>query len=955
LLSACLATLAQAADAPVGAAAAAGDEELTEVVVTGSRLITNGNDLPQPVTIVQTDELLRDEPSSIIDSINNLPVFAQSRSPNSIAATGGLGAGSPGAQQLNLRNLGPNHTLVLLDGQRLPYGTYTEVVDADIIPEMLIARVENVTGGVSAVYGSDAVAGVVNFVVDRNFNGVKYLAQAGRSTHGDDPSYKFGVAAGTSLFGGGAHLEGSYTYLEDDGILDRGSARPGVVNIGYIGPSPLSSCGGDPTNPCTAYYTNQRDPTFSYGGIVNPKIVNGLQTGTTFKANGVLSPFVNGIPVGPSSVGNPGTWQIGGDGYYSNASLKQALTNHEGFARFDAGDSDAIRFHIQGTLEDKQNQGRTGSNILNISNVTLSTSNPFLPANFATAAGLAPGATTFKFSKNFQSPVQTLTVQARQYFINAGLEGKLGHFDWGVDVNQGASQLSDHVNYNWNLQRLAAALDAVPGANGPVCYASTQAATAAQYADCVAFNPFGPTATSAAAINYANNPTEWLNIKNDLHAATGHIGGDLFNDWAGPVGAVVSTEWRRQSLSYTSQGAGQTVNCTGLRAPCGQGLGYNPGRALYSTVLVNQPEASQSVKEAAIEINIPVLKDVFLVKQFDLNLAGRYTNYDTSGVYRTWKGGLNWKINDSVTIRGVTSKDIRAPNLYELFQPDTQTVSAGGGSDLSTNPPTPIPGGTFYNESGGNPNLSAEIGRTKTLGVVFRPDFVPGLSIALDYFGIEVDNALVSGITNGSDPPVQLACYAGNSAACQLIVRNSAGQVIGFKSETINVSTFYTNGEDLEINYARLLFGHPFSFRLFTEHQPTLTIAAPSVGVTESQYAGEAAPAGSPGEAKWRVLGGFTFQPVANLNVNVNERWRSSLRATPDVPTYYDVHVDAVAYTDLDVSYHVQAFGGEHDLYLHVQNLFDKAPPPFGNNNVGYSFGDDPIGRYVTVGVRGKF
>jgi outer membrane receptor protein involved in Fe transport len=474
----------------------------------------------------------------------------------------------------------------------------------------------------------------------------------------------------------------------------------------------------------------------------------------------------------------------------------------------------------------------------------------------------------------------------------------------------------------------------------------------------VPLNPFGPTTLTAAALNYVTERTVWLNALNNIAEVAGHIGGDLFNDWAGPVKADLSAEYRDLSEQYVSQGSNQTVDCTGLRQPCGGGTAAQ-GAGLYQYFIGTFPKATQSVKEAALEVEVPLLKDLPLAKQVDLNAAGRRTAYSIAGDYSTYKAGLNWKVNDSVTLRAMTSKDIRAPSVYELFQPIAQNVPTTCQTDYLTGNCL----GGLYVQTGGNPNLSAEIGRTKTLGIVLRPEFVPGFSLALDYFHTIISNALIMGALNGTDQSTQEACYASggtsslnnpaNSPFCPLIIRDAAGNLLGFSSQTLNVSSINTWGEDLEINYARQMFNRPFAFRLFIEQQPHNYTDIPGTPTTDS--AGAAAPAGSPGEPATRILASVNFDLFPSWSVNLDERWRSSLNPSSDPTQFYNIRVASVGYTDIDLSHKMQAFRSDLQVFLHVQNLFDKMPPVFANNNTAYSFGDDPVGRYVTIGVRGKF
>ena len=193
---------------------AAQEGEDSPIVVTGSRIVRNGNSAPTPVTVVSAEQLAATTPTNIPDALNKLPAFTGSRSPNTIATGTNPGTGN----YLNLRAFGTQRTLILLDGRRVPPTSYDGTVNVDVLPQALMQRVDVVTGGASAVYGSDAVTGVVNFVLDKRFEGLKGVAQGGISSRNDDESWKVGLAGGISLFGGRGHLIGSVEHTDRQGI-----------------------------------------------------------------------------------------------------------------------------------------------------------------------------------------------------------------------------------------------------------------------------------------------------------------------------------------------------------------------------------------------------------------------------------------------------------------------------------------------------------------------------------------------------------------------------------------------------------------------------------------------------------------------------------------------------------------------------------------------------------------
>src|ERR1700722_8359021 len=249
-----IALLASLFSAPVCAqttSAASGDGQGTQtasveqVTVTGSRVISDVANSPTPVTAVSTDELLTTTPTNIADGLNKLPIFQNSGSNRSLTSGGGGGSTGGSGDFLNLRNFGQQRTLVLLDGMRLPAGNQGGSVDVSPLPQTLMTRVDVVTGGASSVYGSDAITGVVNFILDKNFDGVKYEANSGISEYGDGLKYKVNVAAGTDLFGGRGHIEGSIEYRHGDGVLE--SARP-IFAVGLASYNTGSTAAAPVTN-----------------------------------------------------------------------------------------------------------------------------------------------------------------------------------------------------------------------------------------------------------------------------------------------------------------------------------------------------------------------------------------------------------------------------------------------------------------------------------------------------------------------------------------------------------------------------------------------------------------------------------------------------------------------------------------------------------------------------------
>lgn len=906
-------------------------EETDAIVVTGSRVITNGNNSPTPVTVISQETLQNVRPTTISDGLNSLPVFAGSRGQlSNPSATGGVGAGNGAASQLNLRNIGSQRNLVLLDGRRVQPTSNTNIVDVDMIPQALVKRVDMVTGGVSAVYGSDAVTGVINFVTDTNFNGVKAHAQYGISEYGDGGAFNAGVTAGTELFGGRGHIEASYEYRDDKGVLRR-SDRPWWNENGVVG------------NGGTAPYEllgDLRLSAFPFGGRITCGASCALN-GQYFASNGVLSPFVNGTATSTNGV------QVGGAGGYQDMSLKSPLKSHQFYGRFDFDVTDDVHFFASVAGNIKTNT--YFADTFRLTNATLSSTNAFLAPQYQ-AALAAAGVSSFTLSKlDAAGPRFNPEAKSNQYLVTTGLDGSLGGAKWNVAYSHGYSRLKTVLHDDVNNQHLAAALDAVvdPGTGNIVCSASLTDPT--HYGDCVPLDPFGPTSTSQAAYNYVMGDVTYVanTYQDDVVA---DISGSPISTWAGPVNVALSGEWRRQSFNATSNGAPDDLaDCTGLSANCTQGK-----TGLWAQTFPSSPSVHQSVWEAAVEANVPLLKDVPLVQSFDLNGAARYTKYDTVGDYWTWKIGADWHVNDDLRFRGTISRDIRAPTLNDLYAPES--VVTVQFTDLQTGNSPTVPSINY-----GNQNLTAEIGKTKTVGFVYKPHYLPGWSLAVDYYNIEISNAITT--VQGFNAGYQQECIDDPSSPyCALQVRDSSGNITAWLVTVINIADIKTEGVDVELDYHGNFLGHPLMLRGLAAYQPHVKFSQPGT-VTVDQGGVAFGTTGRTASPTWRLTGIASYQLTDNFRVDLQEVWRNGMKlwASGD---WVSNHVRPFGVTSINLNWKIpdEHLGGA-EFFLNVNNVFDANPPPANGANSATGVGgfngfvatDDAIGRYWTAGFRVKF
>ncbi|TCM15388.1 TonB-dependent receptor-like protein [Novosphingobium sp. PhB165] len=931
--------MAQSADAPAAAdtapQAANPAPSVPDIIVTGSRVIRSGAASPTPLTTISTDSLMVASPSgSISDALNTLPVFSGSR--NSFSNPGsnatGVQGGNGAANVLNLRNLGATRTLVLFDGHRIPPTLYNSSVDVDLIPQELIRSVDIVTGGVSAVYGSDAVSGVVNYVLNRNFNGFQAHAEVGISQEGDAANRDFGGAFGFKV-GSRGHFEASVQHRENDGILNRAYDRD-WDNLAAV------QGGGTTANP---YYlaSNVRLSNYAFGGYISSK---GVLSGQHFGSNGVLSAFDRGTATGSSCC------QIGGDGAYQNSSMISPFRGTQLFGRFDYDLTDDIHVYVQGAANLKKNTSYTGWNQL--AGLTYSTSNAFLPEAYQDQFAAA-GQSTFTMNQIWSgAPRIEALSKTRQIYLNAGIEGSLGGWKWDATYTHGMSRLKTTISNLPNAQRLAAALDAVvdPATGNIVCQASLT--NPSQYGDCVPLNMFGPTASSQDALNYTLGSVEFL-THTKMDAADASISGSVFDTWAGPVNVALSAEWRKLSFDASSTAtANDLADCTGLRYNC------TATTTLYPTTFPNSDTVSQSVKEAAIEVEIPLLKDVAFAKSLALNAAARYTDYSTSGSYATWKVGGVWEVNNDLKFRGTISRDIRAPTLYDLFQPETVVT----GSFVDTKDPNhPV---TVYVPSinNGNPDLKAEVGRTYTFGAVYKPHFIPGLTLTADYYHTVVSDAITT--VQGFNAAIQQACYDSNGTSpyCSLIQRDDQGNVTAFYIKPQNISKVRTWGIDGELDYNTSLAGRALGLRLLVNYQPHIYYEQPGLATIDQGDAGWGQNGLMPSPSV-QIAGFVSYQVTDGVRVDLFEHYRNRFRRSGVASqVWLDPYVKSYATTNLTLTFDTGSSLkiANSSFYVSVSNLFNAKPPLSGyysgttSAGQSYEFSDDPTGRAFLVGFRIK-
>ncbi len=979
------AAIAQTEAAQDASAEPVADQEKGEIVVTGTRIIRDGFQAPTPLTVMTQEEIQNQSPSNnIADFVNQLPSLAGSTRPANSRLN--LSSGQAGINALNLRNLGEIRTLVLLDGRRSVGSTITGLVDVNTIPQGLIKSVEIVTGGASAAYGSDAVAGVVNFVLDKKYEGLKLSADSGITTYGDGRNYSFEATAGHSFAGGRGHILLSGEIAHRDGIfqVDRDWNATGYVRIqdpnwvaGSATPRYLirRQVGAANSTPGSMILN-------SSGGVAN------RLRGTYFGQNGQVQQYQYGAltfasPTGgtPPTLTQGGSWQVNDSG--RRIGLDPKDDRYGGFARLSYEISDGIELFAEGSYNRQKILFNAGPNLastttaFNAANVgfgaagasTLAADNAYLinalgAAQLAGITGVTIGTTAADLP--FRGVANERKVQ--RYVI--GAEGKFEAFGkaahWDIYGQYGRAELHEELTNIMHTQRTASAVDAVfaqagnPGgyAVGSIqCRINVDASTTNNDANCRPLNRLGVGVADPAAIAYIlGNPYR------DEVAEQKVVGANLsltpFATWAGDVSIAVGGEYREEKISgFVPKEFQPTVTANpagGLTTTNTWSVGnYLPTNGKYN------------VKEAYLETVVP------LGLGLEFNGAVRATDYSTSGYVTTWKLGATWQPIEDIRFRVTRSRDIRAPNLNELYQ------AGSSNTDAVTNPfgAGSGPNGGNYGSSIsysalnlGNANLRPEKANSWNIGGVFSPRFLRGFNFSVDYFRIDMKDA----IDTLTAQDIVNRCFEGRAEYCATITQdpNSTSRIL-IRSQPFNFSRKLVRGIDFDGSYRMPLSnifanaGGSFTLRgVATRYIENIsdpgipgTLVFNTVGTNGSQNA----------TPTWIFRASATYDSettsvsVVGRGVSSGKYVASGIEcqtgcplSTTQQPTYDDNHVSGLFYVDLNLTQKIAiSSSSKAEMFFNVTNVFNRDPmlvPETGlAANSTYS---DMLGRAFRVGVR---
>lgn len=933
-----------------------------ELVVTGSRIVTSGFTQPTPTTMVGEQQIANNAQPNIFNTIAQLPSLQGSTG----AATGtfSTSSGQQGLSSFSLRGLQPIRTLTLLDGQRVVGANVTGVPDISMFPQLLVKRVDIVNGGASASYGSDAVGGVVNFITDTHFEGFRGNVLGSITRYGDDKTGLVQAAFGTSLLDHRLHLVVSGEYDNEEGV------GPGNFGTDLAGDrnwfrastlldSNVTAAGGGPR------YT-YGDYAQSYQYAKYGLITNGPLQGIAFDQNGVPYNFnygSNGVPQGNGRVSNcyPGnSFCVGGDlsgGVGSGASLKSRLERINGYGRlgFDFAENQEVYATINVAQVLTGNQPSPGYNRVNL---TVQCANAFLPQSIKDRCA-SNNITSFAFgSSNGNFPSPQVSTDRRQYRFVVGAKGSFAP-DWNYDAYYEHGTTKSYIDVDQIViqNRYAAAVDAVV-LNGTVVCANAQA----RALGCQPINIFGGATPSAAALAYvmpANGPFQHTKLTQDV--ASVNFSGNAFDLWAGPLSVAFGGEYRHEYYRVNADPYGAGVSAISPNSadyPADPLLNSTQG-SNYAAGNYKNGNGAYSVYEGYLELNLP-LWDGPLGKA-NINPAARVTHYSTSGTVWAWKVGGTWDTPlDGLRLRAVTSRDVRAPNLSELFAAPTVTTVPSFANPYG-NPPTV----QIFQNTIGNPNLKPEIARNTELGVVYsRPSWLPGLSLSFDYYNIKL-NGVISTL---SAAQIVQFCKDGLAQFCGGFVLDNPNQGSNYVNvQPFNLASWKTSGFDIEASYQwQRPLGLPGSFtvRALGTHIREFLVDAGVKGVDVVDQAG----ANNGNTPHWKWLAVQTYDS-GRLTLTTQERWfsdgtfgnqyvvcQSSCPAsTSNHPTINYNTMKGAFYFDAGGSYQL---GSGLTAYFKVDNLFDRDPTPAPQTNTGLDVNPalyDTLGRTYRIGVRVKF
>jgi iron complex outermembrane receptor protein len=928
-------------------------EEVEEIVVTGSRIARPDYSSTSPIVTFGQEQITQTGTVNIENALNQLPQFVQGQTQSTIGAVALAGRVS-----LNLRGLGETRNLVLLDGRRLPLSNANAVVDVNLIPQYILGGVETITGGASAVYGSDAMSGVVNFKSRDHFEGIQLDVRSGISDEGDAKTADYGITAGFGISGGRGNVLLSAGYTDRDVLWgsDRDFFQLGVLST-FIGQGTYIPA---PTNLPQQGVVNTVFGNYGVapGAMLNSRSIGFNDNGTLFGQIGAINyqgPTTEFFSTTGGTVRQPVTYQE----FVVNPMERKSF-----YGKFDFDVTDSLTAYGQFLYNKTTATGQVGWSPTLFVVPTVPVTNPFIPADLRTilASRPQPGA---EFTMNqrymgleFRSFPSDFTVG--QYIF--GLRGKLPFKDWRWDI-YGSYDNTDVVETQDKailLSRMRNLLTA-PDGGASICAGG--------------FNPFGlgtATSISAACRAYLEAEThDYTQLTQTIFE--GSLSGSLFEMPAGDLRFALTLDKRDNEFEFDPDPSRENGDIIG-------------------TLPTFPAQGSTSVKEAAVEFLVPLLRDVPFAQRLELNLGFRTSDYELAGQVETYKADGLWSPIKAITFRGGFEHAIRAPNIGELYNQlgaQAQIGSPPGQGDpcdvratartgpngalvrdlcVATGVPAPIADTYQYTTvaigviNSGNTELTPEEADTITFGVVFRPEFdaalVRDLSVSVDYYDIDITDVIapIAGGTalskcynlDGSNPS-----YDAANPFCQTLRRNpTTGGVDTVAAPYLNLGGLRTSGIDVQIDWRMPIGPGSLDLNLLANFTNSYEVQLLQ-GSPWQEFEGtiDGTQNGGIPIPDWKTLTSLTYRlPSVEFGV----RWRHlpqmdditsvtrPASPAPGVPSY-DLFDATFAYK----------FNGSINVRGGVNNALDKEPPIVGGTIGQTQPGTyDILGRYYYLGLQ---
>jgi len=932
------------------------ETRLEEVIVTGSLITDPNRESPSPILISTIDSLQQSGTATIEAALNQLPMFA----PAGAAGNGGQGTG--GHATVNLHALGANRNLVLLDGRRLPLADIFGTVDINLVPDSILSSVQTITGGASAVYGSDAMSGVVNFISLDHFEGATFDAQYGNTERGDLAQTKASLALGSTFAEGGGHVLLSAGYTDRGNLL--GKDRMPFFDL----LTPSSFIGQGTFVPAATNLPNQTvvNDLFASYGAATP-VANSLNLG--FNDDGTLF-----TQTGAKNYKGPTTDDyriIGGNvrmpvqkGFY----VQNPLERKSVFSKFDY-ELGPVTTYGQILYVDSTVTTNSGNSLTQFGNLTtIPVTNPFIPNDLRTLLASRPTpAAPFTWNGRYVGvPFKSWDEQYTTTQYLGGVRGSLPFGDWTWDAFA-AYDTTEHVQTNHNAvlkSQVQNLLNAPDGGNS-ICAGG--------------FNPFGLNHSSVISDACLRYMTTTAHSTEDLSQTTyqGVVQGSLFNLPAGPVKAALLVDHRKNTYEYQpdSQLASQNIEA----------------------VIASQGTTGEiSVDEYAAQIDVPLLADLPLIHKLNVGGAFRRSDYTTSGSVDSYEGDLRWEPIDSLLIRGGYQRAVRAPNIGELFAAasgaqiafgtppaaigdpcdirSTARTGANGASVRTLCLAQGIPGAVIdtyvfpttatAGVTQGNPDLQPETADTYNFGLSWTSrsssQLFGGLSASVDYYSIEIKDVIsvVPGLSalskcynlDGSNPQ-----YSVTNQFCQLLTRDANGLLQLIETPYLNLGGLKTEGVDLQLDWVVELndrwtarFNTAVGYLLDYSVQTLPGSAFQDFTGTNTIAANHTVSNSFP---EWKALTtvGVGFGP---LSTSVRWRWQDAMEDVTSVTTPATPGRGVATYNlfDFFASYD---FSTNWQLRLGVTNLTDEGPVTVSSSQTGTDTAVfDVLGRSYYMGVR---